>query len=753
MANLELEIRALTDVVRNLGGRGKWKSKQLRLPDTSSAQSVGDQQRLRLARRLVTGMVGKEEFSTGPLALRSVFDLINTADSSSDSANFLQVRSLSVLNETIFPIEQRKTTTDQKYDQLLKGLVKQIGNLEPLYRDNAEAYLEGIYLALMRYAALIPAADTRQDVSIFDEARITAAVVSALRSVSDDEIRRLNDLNNEQLLAANSLEFSLVAGDISGVQDYIYGFQKAEGAARRLRGRSFYLQMVTEAAMRFVLQSFDLPITSAIYSGGAKFYLLTPSIDPEKLDAARRVLLKTFLRAHGMQLYLALAHTRVATRDFSPGRMSHCWADLHRTLAEVKNSRYAALLPEEFYQYAFAPHEPAEEPQDVSKLPDWQLGSDIANASHLLIGLGEPNDSGATLTEQLGVQIGLIGPNKPSPDHEFTGCRYILKLELNELSDRPSRTYTSAMACVEGVRYCANRVPENTFDELAKLPSSQGEQRGIHRLGILRMDVDNLGRIFSAGLGKSATLTRIAGLSRIMSVYFEGRVPVIAQQIEKEYFDTSEGSGGAVYSVYAGGDDAFFVGSWHLMPRLAQRISDEFSKLTGYNPSLHLSAGLSLVTAKHPLYQAAEDAHNALEAAKSVNGKNAFNFLGQSYKWMSDGSQHDFSLVQEWYMKFVTTSGLPIGFLGRLMVLDAARRHTVHRKPHGSASADAGPWIWNGVYQLHRLVEQYRKNAQDDVAEVMSDTLVSLRRDNFKNLEMLAFAARWAHLTLRKSST
>ena len=98
------------------------------------------------------------------------------------------------------------------------------------------------------------------------------------------------------------------------------------------------------------------------------------------------------------------------------------------------------------------------------------------------------------------------------------------------------------------VRYTVNQVPRMSFDELR-----EEVRGGYKRLGVLRMDVDNLGEIFSSGFsnvagpGSSkrenlATLARLSTLSFQISLYFEGWV---------KYICNSSPYRNLIYAVYA----------------------------------------------------------------------------------------------------------------------------------------------------------------------------------------------------------
>jgi CRISPR-associated protein Csm1 len=60
------------------------------------------------------------------------------------------------------------------------------------------------------------------------------------------------------------------------------------------------------------------------------------------------------------------------------------------------------------------------------------------------------------------------------------------------------------------------------------------------------------------------------------------------------------------------------------MPELALQIRKDFSQYTGFHPGMTLSGGLSFIGGKYPIYQAADDAKDALDEAKNLKGKDGF---------------------------------------------------------------------------------------------------------------------------------
>jgi len=276
-----------------------------------------------------------------------------------------------------------------------------------------------------------------------------------------------------------------------------------------------------------------------------------------------------------------------------------------------------------------------------------------------------------------------------------------------------------------------------SHDELAQA------SRGIDRLGILRMDVDDLGRVFREGLGRSASLSRMATLSMAISLYFDGYVETLAEAAN------SDDGPDRVYSIYSGGDDLFFVGAWDAMTQLARQISAEFAAYTGYHERMHVSGGLVLVDGHYPLYRAAEEARRAEEASKQLPGKNAFTFLGQTVKWDTFTQVADLAMRLD---ALVSNGSAPRSLLRLLikaqqqhddLMLQRAREG-LDRPVGGAPQGYYGPWIPRLEYALARMRERY-----GDLAVPLQELSKSLRQDRYESIAWIGLAARWAELLNR----
>jgi len=145
---------------------------------------------------------------------------------------------------------------------------------------------------------------------------------------------------------------------------------------------------------------------------------------------------------------------------------------------------------------------------------------------------------------------------------------------------------------------------------------------GSQFLGILRADVDNLGKLFSRGIGEVKSLSRLATLSRMTDLFFSGWVD---ETLKSPPYDR-------IYTVYAGGDDLCLVGPWDVIVDFARYMAAEFERYVAGNPNVTLSAAVTVTKPKFPIATSARKAGALLKAAKNA-GRNRFNLFGVVTRW------------------------------------------------------------------------------------------------------------------------
>ncbi|HEY9075266.1 MAG TPA: type III-A CRISPR-associated protein Cas10/Csm1 [Anaerolineaceae bacterium] len=739
-----------------------------------------------LADKLSAGeRIEQEKTDVAPVPqMISIFDSVSVDSKAPRSLHYLPLSPLKLEKASLFPTDKRMEKPAQAYEKLVAELRAAASRSD---LTDPESYLENLLSAFQRATWCIPSAYyyDKPDISLYDHSRMTAALAVCLTDFSTEDVQTLNQAvfndwadkpqaGDADLL--NKPAALLVGGDISGVQNFIYTIS-SKGAARTLRGRSFYLQLLTEAVLRYVLNQLGLPYTNVIYSGGGHFYLLAPLSAASRLPGIRRQITEKLIRHHGTALYLALGYDEIPFAGFKAENFSGQWGKMHAALSTVKRQRYTEL-GDDLYSLVFQPKEHGGnredtcavcgeertgtrllDPEDVDEAGtenricpvcasfENQIGKKLAGAQFVILGLGEPKESPARTALDTLAEFGLsVHFAKDASDQvDLLGDDTHPKRAIIWALDDPDKwIQTPGIPSARFLRYTINHVPEGlSFNELSE------KAEGIERLGVLRMDADDMGKLFQTGFQRDqksfGTLSRISTLSFQISLYFEGWVKNLVE---------SEDYKKLIYAVYAGGDDLFLIAPWHIVPDLALRIEADLNQFSGGNPAIHASAGISFIHGKYPVYQAADDAAKALEKAKRTGEKNAVTFLDTPWKW------DDFAKLNQYkdqLVKIVNEKGKggldgPQSLLTLLRWLadteEAARNQRKKKKPERVW----GPWMWKGEYQLKRMLERAEKDKNVELKQALSQVHQQVSTELYENLFQWGKAARWAQILVREKT-
>jgi len=324
------------------------------IPERSPAQDNRLSKLIALADKLSAGERVDEDFikkNAQPRQMMTIFDRISLdkvhQEKDAKDRKYLPLRPLSLTEKTLFPIDkQDKDSEGDGYQNLLETLSSAASH-DP---GDMQSYVENMLSAMQTAAWCVPSAYyySAPDVSLYDHSRMTAALAACMTERPDSEIDSLLSAAREAFREKGKKALPdtpvalLIGGDISGIQKFIYTITSKK-AAQTLRGRSFYLQLLTEAVLRFVLNELGMPYTNVIYSGGGHFFLLAPISAEEKLPALRKEITNKILTHHGTNLYFALGFTQVPACEFEAGEFPKAWNRMHADLGKAKTQRYTEL--------------------------------------------------------------------------------------------------------------------------------------------------------------------------------------------------------------------------------------------------------------------------------------------------------------------------------------------------------------------------------------------------------------------------
>lgn len=607
----------------------------------------------------------------------TLFEQVRLADTSSIKYNYrYKLRPLSP--SALMPVsaEDYEPKSDEEaqeeYLQLWDGFIEDIEKIPSSHKDNLSLWLDHFESLWGVYTHAIPSAtafNIRPDVSLYDHSRATAALAVALwryhheREDNHEEvvqrIKNRDDWDEKKLL--------LVQGDFFGIQDFIFatGGETQKRAAKLLRGRSFYVSLLTECAALKVLDCLGLPTTSQITNAAGKFLIVAPNTEAVRnaLDQAQ-IEMDEWFRTHTYGIAgIGLAALPACCNDFLKQKRGNAqekpfqnlMKELFEQLEETKLRRFDLCnqspddavfsgFLDEFNELGVCRidgHSPAQE--IVKDIPMSHLAGDqIKTGEHLTkyerFLITKSNLDHNTL--ELPIFGYYVSFSKPE---NITGKfgRLATEGELLRAFDF-SMPQSDEAPLWNGYarRHINGYVPKDTTGEIKEFDALAGEEEGEQALMVIKGDIDNLGRILQEGLDgtrqssdsaskEGLTFAKMAGLSRQIDAFFTVFLPYWC---DKHYCNT--------YTVFAGGDDFFLIGPWHSQLKLAEDMQEQFQKYVACNSELHFSAGLYMVKSGGPILYLAKQSEKALEEAKGHNSqntqpapKNAVSCYGERVNW------------------------------------------------------------------------------------------------------------------------
>ncbi len=577
---------------------------------------------------------------------------------------YYPLKALSLNKAGMFPIRRSGDSLQQDYAALWKSF---LSDHQKLPANSFAAYFDSLFALLHKYTWCIPSA-TYVDyptISLFDHSRMTAALALCLAPFAEGD-------------PTDRPEFLLIEGDLTGTQKFIYqpgynGEELQEGLTRRLRGRSFYANLLLKTVADFLREKLGLLSVNVLWATSGHFLLIAPNTEivAQQLAEARKVINRFLLDEFAGVINIAiasLAASREEMKNFGKLRDR-----LGKRTARLKQQSFHAHLDADCWllplcdgvcvdtgrdltqeqidignivQQRIRPHGEEEEftpkPRSQNSLLFDLIGRSLTRARTLQLrrrAEWEPHlahyrtprsvDEAEQLTEaaeNVLLEFSMLNrcwllSSETQPVSAADLCLRLADHRNPQIEFIPANIASGS--CAVGFELYAGYVPTRQgeivrFGELAKLPKENG---AAEFLGVLRMDVDNLGLIFAKGYAeKEQSVSKIANLSRMLEWFFSGYLNSLLQ-------------GSNVYTTYAGGDDLFLIGAWDDILEAAVTIQQDFSAFCGQHPELHLSGGITLCKAKYPIGLAAQETGEKLDAVAKAEGKNALAFLERRIAW------------------------------------------------------------------------------------------------------------------------
>lgn len=571
---------------------------------------------------------------------------------------------------------------------------------------------------LRKYTSTMPSAvyTSKGDISLYDHSKTTAAI-AICRYLFENETKDLKKTDEQEV-------YLTINGDLSGIQKFIYKVSSPQdaqrGMSKRLRGRSLYLSLLSDAIANSIINELNLSQANILFCGGGRFTIIGPNTEKtiNKLVDIENKVNKFFIDHFNAELFLALDFIKCSGVDLEDfGKLTQKLSD---KMEQKKKHKFINNLSDVFkiednVNYSDTCMVCGNKVDDSKELKickdcdtHGELGRKAGNADYIIkVFTDEYNKIFDLYFKELKIAYIFKKSSDDLPNFVNKLSDSFEKIELVKLNDTKFLEYAKDINRDNvsfSFQFLGNTVPRYSsknplyFEHLAEI------SKGSNKLGILKMDVDNLGLIFSEGFDEDskASISRVSTLSSSLDMFFSGFINDIAEEFV--VFKDNNGSEdsftpikltfqdenskpltvykakngvdisklkGAIPTIlinYSGGDDLLVLGSYDDIIKFAKEFRDKFKKWTCNNPSINISGGIAIVEPKFPIGKGAEIAEKFLSASKSC-GKDKITLFGEILPWDSDkykGFNELFEFSEE-LETYVENEKVSMGFVYSLL--------------------------------------------------------------------------------------
>lgn len=583
---------------------------------------------------------------------------------------------------SIFPVQRDgyepnlNDPAKKEYADLWEQFIHGLEGIPKSHRGNWSLWLDHFDSLWLTFTQAIPSATAfgaKPDVSLYDHSKTTAALATALWRWHHDKGRTDSEAAEALKERADwdESKFLLVQGDFFGIQDFIFagGNQTNKQAAKLMRGRSFYVSLLTELAALKILDALELPSTSQIINAAGKFLIVAPATADArvKLEQVEREINDWFLQYSFGEAGIGLAllpaccndflkrHKEQGKRNFT-GLMKALFEQLEQAKLQRMNL-CSANAPDAIFRGALdrykngvcelnskLPADDAEAKRSQLSADQVEIGEKLTKQARLLITRNSLNHN--TL------KLDIFGYRVQFTDDELESGKFGKEADTGNLlrawdfstaekgQENQALWNGYARRTINGYvpRFTDQDLMSARFGKYDKIDEDDRKQeeagklktlnhiacddrqprdgeltkwQGQAALMTLKGDIDNLGTLFQQGYA-DPTFAKMAALSRQVNAFFTVWLPWYCAE---KYPDT--------YTVFAGGDDFFLIGPWHSTLKLARDMRQSFTRYVAENAEITFSAGMVMTKPGKPIHHLVDSAESALEDAKAYRPSTA----------------------------------------------------------------------------------------------------------------------------------
>ena len=489
------------------------------------------------------------------------------------------------------------------------------------------------------YIPVSASGDEKVDISVYEHIKQSTAIGSALFEylTENEKIKEQESIYHSPDEFYKEKSILLYSMDFSGIQSFIYGQYGKEDVLKNLRSRSFYLEILMENIIDELLDKLGLSVANLLYAGGGHAYFILANTERTKtLLAEFDADIKAWMQnTFGIDLYIGSGYCECSCNDLQnkpDGSYSNCFRVVSGAVSQNKLRRYGASQIKAL---------------NKGKKTDGERECKICHSSYNLNenGVCSLCDGFAKLSKDiLNREIFTVVSDKekgilPIYKNGYLSGGNIKRKDGEEYLNTNKKILIRAYSkngVYKGKDY-VKTIYVGDYHNADTLENLVKDGVGIKRLGVLRGDIDNLGKAFVGGFEKNKqTLSKSAAFSRKLTQFFKYDINnILRNPVYKIPFSDgeAENTDRKIAIIYSGGDDVFVVGAWKDIIEFGVDLYNNLKEYT--QGTLTVSAGLGIYMPKYPISYMAEKTGELEDYSKKLDGKNAITLFDKnnSYHW------------------------------------------------------------------------------------------------------------------------
>lgn len=554
----------------------------------------------------------------------------------------------------------------------------------------------------------------------------------------------------------NTKIFILIKGYVSGIQDFIFNIESKK-AAKALKARSFFIEAICFLALEKIKNVF--PDIQILYIGGGNFYL---ELAKDKWAVDNFLDIKKEFLTYFKETQLSL-------------NISYIQIDNNKTYGEWVGELNKIANREKYTKYNIANHlfEPFNKTTQFSQSDFVDLSNNLFRSKSILIVEHPP----ATFNEIIDKDSISLFDHKLILKKDDSGKMVFPNIPiwnsdlLNEYQHIVSNYSDDEDDCPKN----------NTVINFNQLADFAKDRTGTGKIGVLKLDVDNLGSLFQQLKGKndykllsenikkffSVELTKLLDSDFIYTKRDGDDIQTEPTEGRKKikYYNTVPKRAlykNNIYVIFAGGDDCFLIGGWDAIIEFAIALNNHFKEfeqeirkeLIYLTKPITFSAAILMVNKHFPVAKIADLAEERLHMAKTFLDdtgtpvKNNVSFMGKIFSWDELDTIRE---VKDKFHEMIIKYDEHKSFIQKIIYMfeTDTTYWKKQKKPFNPAI------LWRFLYQFRDMVEKeyFKKYFFNFFFDKSNGLYESEVKNNFhqkKESNKLPVAARWTELLTRK---